>query len=211
MATHPDLLAEGDAKEQVGNFDAARRLFERGGKLGQHYCWSRLAYMYDVGIGVRVDKAKAMSYYRRSWRKGEWVGATNIAILYREAGKRRAAFRWFLRAAEAGDGDFFVEVAKCYRLGMGVRKNHVLARQALDGATASDRITEGGREKRLRSCWPDFKAEALINNPIKAEIKIFAALPRPMASMGYSMQKSGAQGSLSALSRPSLLGTKLPI
>jgi uncharacterized protein len=135
--THPDLLAEGDAKEQAGDFDAARRLFERGGKLGQHYCWSRLAYMYDVGIGVRVDKAKAMSYYRRSWRKGEWVGATNIAILY----------RWFLRAAEAGDGDSFVEVAKCYRLGMGVRKNHVLARRALDGATASDRITEGGREE----------------------------------------------------------------
>jgi uncharacterized protein len=116
--------------------------------------------MFDVGIGVRVDKAKAMSYYRRAWRRGEWVGACNIAILYREAGKRRAAFRWFLRAAEAGDGDSFVEVAKCYHSGEGVRKNLRLADQALNSAATSNCITEEGREE-AQELLVRFKAEAL--------------------------------------------------
>lgn len=152
---------EGDAKERAGDFDAARRLFERGGKLRQQGCWSRLAYMFDLGIGVRVDKAKAMSYYRRAWRGGEWVGASNIAILYREAGNHRATFRWFRRAAEAGDGDALVEIAKCYLAGTGVRKNAFLAHQALDGAMASNCITEEGREE-AEGLLAGFNAKASI-------------------------------------------------
>jgi TPR repeat protein len=73
MTGEADFLEQGDAKETAGDFRAARRLFERGGRLGQNHCWSRLAYMYDVGIGCRVDKAKAMSYYRRGWQQRDSV------------------------------------------------------------------------------------------------------------------------------------------
>lgn len=150
VAGQPDYLEQGDAKEQAGDFDAARQLFERGGRLRQHYCWSRLANMFDVGIGCFVDKAKAMSYYRQSWRMGEWVGAANIAILYREVGNHRAMFQWFRRAADAGDGDALVEIAKCYIAGTGVRKDSSAARQTLIKAVAANLISEDGREEAER-------------------------------------------------------------
>jgi hypothetical protein len=54
-----------------------------------------LANIYDLGVGVSVDKAEAMRLYRRAWRKRSSVAANNIAILYREHDNRRAMFRWF--------------------------------------------------------------------------------------------------------------------
>lgn len=142
-----DLLQLGHDSEEAGDFTAAREFFEKGGRSGVPACWSRLGYMFDVGIGVPIDKAKAMSCYRRAWRGQDWVAATNIAILYREVGNNRAMFRWFERAAACGDGDALVDLAKCYIEGTGVRKNIAAAQRLLGAAKTSHFITEDGREQ----------------------------------------------------------------
>jgi len=103
--------------------------------------------MYDVGEGMVADKAMAMRLYRKAWRRGNHAAATNIAILYREMGKKRAMFQWYERVARAGDGSAQLDMAKCLLSGAGVRKNVQAALRCLAAANASDYITEYEREE----------------------------------------------------------------
>lgn len=147
MVSTDALFRIADAAEEAGNYELARQSFERAASLGCADCLTRLAYMFDVGIGVEVDKSHAMQLYKRAWRQGSQVAANNIAILYRERRQPRLTFQWFLRAANAGDGDAFVELAKCYLTGVGVRKSRQDALRCLASAVSSDCITEASREE----------------------------------------------------------------
>lgn len=135
-----------DTAEEAGDYDFARKSFERAASLGNADCLSRLARMYDIGLGVKVDKAHAMRLYKQAWRRGSFVAPNNIAILYREQGNHRLMFQWFKRAVNWNDGDALVELAKCYLHGRGVRRSPQDALRALALAVNSDCITEAGRE-----------------------------------------------------------------
>lgn len=141
------LLRIGYAAAEAGNFNHARKCYEKGATLNDPECLHALGYMYDVGEGVTADKTVAMKLYRRAWRRGSHAAANNIAILYREQGKNRAMFRWFERVALAGDGSAKLEMAKCYLRGVGVRKNAQAAIQCLAAANASFYISELEREE----------------------------------------------------------------
>lgn len=132
---------------EAGDFDLARRCYEKGAALGDAMCFQALGYMYDVGEGMVADKAMAMRLYRKAWRRGNHAAATNIAILYREMGKKRAMFQWYERVARAGDGSAQLDMAKCLLSGAGVRKNVQAALRCLAAANASDYITEYEREE----------------------------------------------------------------
>ena len=141
------LFQIGDTAEEAGNYELARQSFERAASLGNADCLSRLAYMFDVGLGVEVDKSHAMRLYKRAWRRGSHVAPNNIAILYREQGRHRLMFQWFVRAANSDDGDALVEIAKCYLHGTGVRRSAQKALRMLASAVNSNCITEAGREE----------------------------------------------------------------
>lgn len=147
MVSTDALFRIGDAAEEAGNFEVALQSFERGAVLGDVQCLCRLAYLFDVGRGVEVDKAKAMRLYRRAWQQSrETVAATNIAVLYREQAKLTAMFRWWKRAADAGDGSAYFEMAKCYLEGHGVKKDVQSALRCLSAAVTSEHICEEDRE-----------------------------------------------------------------
>ncbi len=141
------LFRLGDAAEDAGDFQMARRSFERGAELGDQLCLDRLAHQLDVGLGGESDKPLAMRYYRRAWRLGSHTAANNIAILYREAGKRRAMFQWFKRALERGDLDANLQLAKCYLAGTGVRKSVELALRHLAATVSNESVFESSREE----------------------------------------------------------------
>jgi len=103
--------------------------------------------MHDNGVGCQVDKAMAMHCYKQAWKTRDLCAANNIAVLYREAGKRRLMFRWFGKAATEGDGDALVEVAKCLIGGLGVRRDLSAAMRSLAAAKESENITPAGREE----------------------------------------------------------------
>lgn len=147
MVSTDALFHIAHAAEEAGNYELARQSFERAASLGCSACLTRLAYMFDVGIGVEVDKSRAMHLYKRAWRQRSEVAANNIAILYRERSQHRLMFQWFLRAANAGDGDALVELAKCYLSGVGVRKSAQDALRCLASAASSNCITEANQEE----------------------------------------------------------------
>jgi TPR repeat protein len=141
------LFRTADAAQEAGDFALAKASFERGAALGDPSCWERLGYMFDVGIGVSINKAEAMRCYRQAWRHRSTSAANNIAILYRERGDKRAMFRWYSRAAKAGDGSAHLDMAKCYRDGTGVRKSVDAAVRCLAIAVQAYFITEAEREE----------------------------------------------------------------
>lgn len=146
MVSTDALFRIADAAEEAGNYELARQSFERAASLGCAECLTRLAYMFDVGLGVEVDKSHAMQLYKQAWRRGSQAAANNIAILYREQHQHRLMFQWFLRAAKAGDDDALVELAKCYRDGVGVRRSGQDALRCLALAMSSDCITQASLE-----------------------------------------------------------------
>jgi len=106
-----------------------------------------LGFFYDVGIGTRTDKAMAMRWYKRAYRRGDAAAASNIAVLYKEQGKSRLAFGWYARSAALGDGDSSLELARLYLSGQGVRRSIPNAKKNLRGALSSRLITEASREE----------------------------------------------------------------
>ncbi len=144
-----DLLFRiADTAEEEGNFDVARLSFERGATLGSVECLIRLAYIFEAGLGVEIDKSRAMALYQRAWRLGKsGVAANNIAILYKEVGNHRSMFRWFLRAAQTGDGCAQLDLAKCYLNGVGVKANPQAALACLQAALRSPFISENEKDE----------------------------------------------------------------
>ncbi len=143
------LFRIGDSAEEAGNYDVARASFEQGASLGDVICLTRLANLFDLGLGCETDKAAAMQLYRRAWRRGSEIAANNIAILYREAGNSKAMFRWFKRAADRGDESANLELAKCYLRGIGVRRSWDLGIRRLAAAAAGPNLFEAEREEVL--------------------------------------------------------------
>jgi TPR repeat protein len=140
------LFRRGDAAEEAGDYAAARECFEAGARLGDPASVVRLGMLFDLGLGVLQDKAEAMRCYRRAWRRRDTCAANNIAVLYRERADCVRMFRWFQRAADAGDGGAFLELAKCRLAGIGAPKSTEAALRHLATAMSSDSISESDRE-----------------------------------------------------------------
>lgn len=147
MKSATDIELEAHEAWERGDLKRAFSLFRRCADLGQVGCMVDLGYFYDEGVGVRKDKEKAMSWYKRAYRLGNSAAASNIAILYREHGRHQLERQWFERAAALGDGDAAVELAKLYLEGKGARRSKEKAVALLNGAVSSSSITEAGREE----------------------------------------------------------------
>lgn len=106
-----------------------------------------LGCFYDEGVGTQKNKDKAMSWYKRAYRRGDSAAASNVAILYREKARRRLERQWYERAVALGDGDAEVELAKLYLEGKGARRSKERAAALLNSAVTSSSITEAGREE----------------------------------------------------------------
>ncbi|PZQ62632.1 MAG: hypothetical protein DI570_10040 [Phenylobacterium zucineum] len=141
------LLLRGISAEEAGDYDTARLCFRQAADFGDAVGLNCLAYMFDVGLGAPPDKAEAMRLYRRAWRLGSFAAANNIAVLYREAGRRRQAHQWFVRAAEAGDGDACLEVAKGLIAGDGVRRSAEIGMRWLQAVATSGCSSEDAEEE----------------------------------------------------------------
>jgi len=147
MQSLADIELEAHSAWDNGRRARALQLFQRGADAGLVGCMLDLGFFYDVGIGTRTDKAMAMRWYKRAYRRGDAAAASNIAVLYKEQGKSRLAFGWYARSAALGDGDSSLELARLYLSGQGVRRSIPNAKKNLRGALSSRLITEASREE----------------------------------------------------------------
>jgi TPR repeat protein len=125
------------------------RLLRRAAESGDCGAMGSLGYAYDVGQGIRGDKARALEWYRRAVKMGNQVAAANIATVYRDKGNLGLAHRWLLRAVKMGDGDAAVTAGYGYLYGIGVRADISSARRMFRRALRGRDTSPYGREEAL--------------------------------------------------------------
>ncbi len=93
---------------------------------------ANLGWLYERGLGVTEDRARAVQYYLRAARAGDTVGSYRLALQYRSgaAGLERntaEACRLFEAAAQHGYPYAQAELGNCYYSGQGKPEDHAAA------------------------------------------------------------------------------------
>ncbi len=124
----------------------AAQWFRRAAEHGCGPAQNNLGILLSNGNGLRKNVDEALSWLRKAFRAGNSCAAQNIAITYRENGDLKTAFKWFRRAAEAGDGDALIQLGIHYYWGKGVRKNPRAAVRCFRAATTVKNVSGMGRD-----------------------------------------------------------------
>lgn len=116
LAKAKELYLRGQKQQDDGNFKSGFRLLLAAAKLGYSGAQLNLGYTYDIGIGVRRNRAAAMYWYKEADRteRGWGSAANNIGTIYRDEHNFARALHWFRRAVQYGDVDANLELAKIY-------------------------------------------------------------------------------------------------
>jgi TPR repeat protein len=100
--------------EEAGQWKSAFRLWSAAARAGHSAAQHNIGYYYDVGLGVRPNRANALRWYRLAWRRNEASAAHNIGTIWRDDGNQSRALAWFLKAIRSGHEDSYIDVAKMY-------------------------------------------------------------------------------------------------
>jgi len=141
------LFIRADKLEESGDLRGAFRLFLAGAKAGDTGCQLNLGNYYDDGKGIRRNRAKALYWYKKAYRRGDASAAYNIAILWRNEHEPTRALPWFKRAVKMGDAEANLEIAK-YLLAAEDGLPKAIAH--LERVCRSKSVTEAGAEEAAR-------------------------------------------------------------
>lgn len=82
-----------------------------------------LGYMYQNGYGVDKDMEQAKYYYKSGAMLGDRNAAWRLGLIYIDEMEYTEAYKFLLRASEAGQGMAMFELAKLYENGLGTAYN----------------------------------------------------------------------------------------
>ena len=113
------------AEEQFENkeYEKAIALYKQGIEQGEIECLNALAYCFDEGYGVEINKEKALELYTKAAEEGYVKSQRNLGIFYQERKQEELAFKWFKKAAKNGVDDCIWKVATRYEMGLGTQKD----------------------------------------------------------------------------------------
>jgi hypothetical protein len=113
-------------------------------KLGDTGAQTNVGNYYDDGKGVRRNRAAALYWYKRAYRRGVSSAAHNIGVLWRNEGKLKRAVYWFSRAVDLGDDESNLDIGKHF---LHNEKNPRKAISYLRRVTPSGWVSEAGLEE----------------------------------------------------------------
>ena len=99
----------------------------------QHYAPAQctLGYLYEKGLGLHRDYAKAAENYRAAALQGDSIAQNNLGYLYYTGHgvhkDSRASFKWYRAAAEHGDPTGESNLGYLYYHGQGTRRDYAEA------------------------------------------------------------------------------------
>src|SRR5262249_22435981 len=129
---------KGKSRQALDLFLEAANLSDSGAQLN-------LGHFYETGESCRKSVAKALYWYKRAWRQGRQTSAcSNVAQLYADTGRKRAATLWWGKAIDHGDGEAALDYAR-FLLRNKARENRII--RLLKFAIKSRRTTPLGRTK----------------------------------------------------------------
>ena len=139
-----DPVTRADALWQKGRRADAFRVLLRAARRGDASTFHNLGYFYDVGLGVRRSKRRALYWYRRAVARGEGSAAHNIATIYRDRNDCLRAARWLHEAIRLGESGSNLLLGQLVLARLGQPAEALACFRAVrDDATAAD--LEGAR------------------------------------------------------------------
>jgi TPR repeat protein len=139
-----DLFQRADDAWNAGKLKSAFRLLLASAKAGDIGAQINLGTFYADGIGIKPNRAKALYWYRRAYRRQHGAAAHNIGILYRDEGNFNEAIQWLKRAVKLQDGDANLDIAKIL-MSRGDRRAEAYLNRVL--RTRNGLVTEASREE----------------------------------------------------------------
>jgi uncharacterized protein len=152
----------GPQKKDGGTSDMAT--IREGASRGDAESQTKLGFLYDNGLGVPQDYAKARQWYEQAAAQGESYAQLNLGLLYDNGWgvpqDYAMARRWWELAAAQGNAAAQINLGLLYANGQGVPQNDVKAYIWWDLAAVGSKDAAGNRDKVSRRMTPAQIAEA---------------------------------------------------
>lgn len=97
-----------------GNYQLSFKLYKKCAKMKFTPAYFDLGYMYDDGIGTKVNKDKALYWYKKSEKHGEHCH-NNIASIYAVYRNRDKERYWYKKGIQRKDSSAMFNMAIFYR------------------------------------------------------------------------------------------------
>lgn len=141
-------LENGLRAYETGDFLEAEALLAPLARTGDTTAAYHLGVMYDAGLGVPLDRGRALELFRAAAEAGNGDAAHALGTYY-EIGHAVApdpaqAAHWFRVSAEAGNDKAMANLGNLYDEGLGVERDPVAA------ARWFERAAEAGNAKAMR-------------------------------------------------------------
>ena len=111
------------------DYGTSRTLYERAAKSNLPAAIHNIGFMYQHGLGVETNLAKAVEYYAKSADLGYAVSQHDLAYMYHEGlgvpQDYPRAFALYKQAADSGVPDAIYNVGFMYGRGQGVERNFI--------------------------------------------------------------------------------------
>lgn len=115
----------------TGRYKSAFEHFSEYAKMGNATAQLHLGYMYEEGLGVFQDNAKAMEWYRKAAEQGNAEAQNCLGYMYYNGkGVSRddaKAMEWYRKAADQGEAGAQYHLGEMYKYGRGVSRDDAKA------------------------------------------------------------------------------------
>jgi eukaryotic-like serine/threonine-protein kinase len=122
-----DLIKNGLAYYNAGDYSNAYPLFKQAAEQGNAVGQNNLGALYDDGKGVEENNVEAAMWYRKAAEQGYDLGQINLGMMYYQgegvARDYAEAVMWFRKAAEQGNANAQFSLGYMYYMGEGVEEN----------------------------------------------------------------------------------------
>lgn len=117
----------GTRRYETGDYEAARKWWEKAAAQGFADAEDGLAHLYEEGLGVEQNKKTAVEFLLRAASKGHSEAQRCYGCYLIGTGQYEDAMKWFLKAAAQGDDNSMYNIGLCYDNGHGVEENTTTA------------------------------------------------------------------------------------
>ncbi len=127
VALHADTFEEGMAAYENEDYEKAMQILQPLAKQGNSQAQITMGIMYDNGLGVPTDPARALDWYIKAAEQGIPVVQHDVGVKYFQGiGTKQdylKAARWWKLSSDAGLADSQFNLGLIYYRGLGVQKD----------------------------------------------------------------------------------------
>lgn len=130
-------------------YQKAFKIYKQKESSSGEACYE-LGRMYQNGYGIAADQEQAKYYYKSGALLGDKNASWRFGLICKDEMEYPDAYKFFLKAAEAGQGMAMYELAKLYEEGMGVNMSRERAIEWYTKCAESNYVARTDARKALR-------------------------------------------------------------